>query len=836
MALEASQEYQEMYENYIDAVAAFSGGKNTETFRNLMASGIPAAKQEEILKQAGYTFIKNTDGSYSYIGKPSIDPPASDNALITNSNLQTGTSGTNGGAYYEESFGTEGTGTASGNVKESSIKAFASGAAVVGTKVLGIAGKALSIPMAYSFGLNLGKAVEGALYDADPDFWDEKGMQNLDPDTWGEISTQIPEGPARFAFNLLAGVRTPKETGKPTLTMYADEDAQAYFAKWLVEKGFFASQGEVAEPSEDAKSKYPQYVTPIPLNSYPVKSQGNIGQTNQYTDTYTTSENVVSVSIGGYPASSLTSVFYFSKKNFNVTTTRTLDNTGKVITTTQNASNYSAKDNLYWYQLYTRNAESSDYMLTSEAKSITAIGYLALNASYIEGKTGVYNQPNATIFDPSALTSDSTISDYRSAIREQFPDLYNNRLEYSVAQPDGSTKTYTYIPIPIPDGFYQNTEQPISDPDYTAQGNYNYDGSNMSDTQIASILQWLTNAYPSGDPSGLTDPRGFSGPKTPQNTDNTGEGNTPSFIPVTGKASALYAIYNPTLAQVNSLGAWLWSSDFIDQILKLFSDPMQAIIGLHKVFVTPITGGEQNIKVGYLDSGVSSKVVTEQYVTVDCGTIDCAEYFGNVFDYSPYTNIQIYLPFIGIVDLSTSDVMRSKINVVYHVDVLSGACLAEIKVTRDSYGGTLYQYAGNASVTMPISSGSYIGVISNVVGVAARAVSGFAAGGAVGAVAGGVTGALSAHGGTNVQHSGGFSGNAGAMGIKKPYLIIERPQTEIAENTDTLLGYGSNKYVTLSECVGYTRVKAVHVDKISSATQEEKQEIENALMRGVIIR
>lgn len=841
----ASQAYEEMYQNYIDALAAFSGGTNTETFRNLVSGGLPAYKQEAILKQAGYTFIKNSDGTFAYIGKPTIDPPASDNALITNSNLQTGTSGTNGGAYYEEPFGTEGTGTASGNVKESATKVFRDGAAVAGTKILGVAGKTLSTVMAYQFGLNLGKLVDGALYDANPDFWDEKGMQSLDPDTWGQISSEIDNPAGRFAFNLMAGVRTDESTSKPTLTMYADEDAQAYFAKWLVEKGFFNSGGtsDVSNFKPTVSGYTIDSVLSPPFNGYPISNGEYPSYYNSlkienggeiyayyynyghqgvfisntpftiYVKTFTTSDWEITDFVRVYhePATEQHGEFYYADVSTII------------------YNNNILKDIVPFLSSYN---ETHSGNINSVRSAANIFFYNTTKPSGGNPPSGVHSQQGATIFDPSALTSDSTISDYRTVIRDQFPDLYNNRVEYSVAQPDGSTKTFTYIPIPIADAFNQNVNQPIGDVDTTYQGNYSYDGSNMSDTLISTILNWLTNEKASN----LTDPKDYTGTKTPPNAPDTGSGNTPSFIPVTGKASSLYAIYNPTLAQVNSLGAWLWSSDFIDQILKLFSDPMQAIIGLHKVFVTPITGGEQNIKVGYLDSGVSSKVVTEQYVTIDCGTIDCAEYFGNVFDYSPYTNIQIYLPFIGIVDLSTSDVMRSKINVVYHVDVLSGACLAEIKVLRDSYGGTLYQYAGNASVTMPISSGSYIGVISNVVGVAARAVSGFAAGGAVGAVAGGVTGALSAHGGTSVQHSGGFSGNAGAMGIKKPYLIIERPQTEIAENTDTLLGYGSNKYVTLSECAGYTRVKAVHVDKISSATQEEKQEIENALMRGVIIR
>ena len=252
MALEASQEYQEMFDNYIEAASIGSGyARDSEQFIEMMRQGIPAETMDSYFKSAGMTVIKNSDGSYAYIGRPTIDPPAYDNALSFNSNLQTGTSGTSGGgAYSSSAFSTEGGGTASDNIKAGTTKVFKDGAlAAAGTKVLGVAGKAMSAVMAYNFGLNLGKLVDGALYDADPDFWDEHGMSTLDPDTWGQISSEIDNPAGRFAFNLLAGVRTPKETGKPTLTMYADEDAQAYFAKWLALNGFFTEQEQYTYPT-----------------------------------------------------------------------------------------------------------------------------------------------------------------------------------------------------------------------------------------------------------------------------------------------------------------------------------------------------------------------------------------------------------------------------------------------------------------------------------------------------------------------------------------------------------------------------------------------------------
>ena len=251
---------------------------------------------------------------------------------------------------------------------------------------------------------------------------------------------------------------------------------------------------------------------------------------------------------------------------------------------------------------------------------------------------------------------------------------------------------------------------------------------------------------------------------------------------------------------------------------------MQAIIGLHKVYSPVQTSGQGTIKCGYLDSGVPSKLVSEQYVTVDCGSVDMQEYFGNVFDYPPYTEVSIYLPFIGIRQLDPSDVMRSTISVKYHVDVLTGACLAEVNVQRDAAGGTLYTFSGDAAVRYPVSSGSYMGIVSGLIGVATSIVSGN--------LLPALGGATRLH--TNVDRSGSFTGNSGAMGSKVPYLIISRPQTAMAQNFETLSGYPSNTFTPLSACKGFTQVKYCHVENLN-ATDAEKQEIEQLLKEGVIL-
>ena len=87
-----------------------------------------------------------------------------------------------------------------------------------------------------------------------------------------------------------------------------------------------------------------------------------------------------------------------------------------------------------------------------------------------------------------------------------------------------------------------------------------------------------------------------------------------------------------------------------------------------------------------------------------------------------------------------------------------------------------------------------------------------------------------------MRMSGNISGNAGAMGIRKPYIIVKRPVEVAARNYNDFYGYPANTTGRLSTFSGYTRVKDVHVENISGATAEEKQEIENLLKSGVIVQ
>ena len=224
-----------------------------------------------------------------------------------------------------------------------------------------------------------------------------------------------------------------------------------------------------------------------------------------------------------------------------------------------------------------------------------------------------------------------------------------------------------------------------------------------------------------------------------------------------------------------------------------------------------------------------------KYINMACGAIKINRYFGNILDYAPYTKVQLFLPFIGIVNLDTNEVMNSILNVTYRVDVLTGACLAQISVSRSDYGAVMYTFSGNCAVQLPISGGNYSSIIANTIGIGASIGATLASGGALAPVlvAGAATAVSNSH--LSVAHSGSIGANAGAMGGKTPYLIITRPKPYNANNYNNYYGYPSNLAIKLSSCSGYTRVKDIHLEHISRATDDELNEIESLLKTGVII-
>lgn len=790
------------YQELMIAVSQYYG-VGTDQWAEIEKYGIAAPHLEEILSNIpGVSIVKNANGSIRSFNLSATENITSSAETAVNSNvpatLQTFDVPANTGLHDVIDASGE-------TVKEVTFK---SGLSKAGNFVFGEVAPRVA---AVSAGITLGKTVDKLLYKANPDFWDEHGMETLNPDTWGEIIGTDTLG--HKALNFILGTTPDNKT-----QAYMDENALAYMALYLQQKGVFATgETQVYENDEIKSLNLSEYI------NFPITLSPTLGQTADYrfddkhpnyfhTYVYNTNADRVAIfkSINGLPGavipvSSRPGTYGFTTGSGVLT---------PIPDQNSSLSEHDLNDKTFYYTIMQFNIARSVVGNVNIPKDnifdhIRDIAYAILYGDAITsgGVDGIGSQDGAKNPD---LSNAQTVADTLQALKTQYPQLFENAVTQDVVQPDGTIKTYTYVPVATPD--IDQDGNPISST--SNQAKPEIDPETATENLLKTIAQIIQKVPPTNPP-------------------DIGKGNTPVAVPPTGSASSLYAIYNPTLAQINAFGAWLWSDNFIEQIKKLFNDPMQAIIGLHKVYATPAVSGAQNIKVGYLDSGVSANVVSNQYTTIDCGTVSLPEYFHNVFDYSPYTTVNLYLPFIGIVQLDNADVMRSSIHIVYHVDVLSGACLAEVKVTRDSAGGTLYQYTGNASVTLPISSGSYMGIVSSIASIAGGIAGTIASGGAaLPMIASAAGSALNAR--TKVEHSGSFSGNAGAMGGKIPYLIISRPQIALANEYQKYIGYPANFSTTLGSCSGFTKVVECHLENVS-ATYSELDEIDELLKEGIIV-
>lgn len=429
-------------------------------------------------------------------------------------------------------------------------------------------------------------------------------------------------------------------------------------------------------------------------------------------------------------------------------------------------------------------------------------------------------------------------------LEEGYTEWFHKRQQ--VAQPDKNSENTDsfYMPVTVPNGM--SNADSITSNGYNPQGqdqSYIQSGRMPDNTNIDDVNDDIGEAVKQYNDTDITiesapEPIPETDvnpqyPTTPPTEPSGDSGDTPTVPEIGGlTASGMVSVYNPTKQEIIDFSGWLWSSDFFDNFIRLFANPMDAIIGLHILYATPITGNRENIIVGYLDSEVSSKVVTQQYFKVDCGTISIPEYYGNATDYEPYTTIHIYLPFIGIVPLKTNDVLGKQLHLEYGVDVMTGTCLAILTTLKGDSKITCYTFAGNCAVQIPLSGGNYAQMITSLAGFLVGGVGAIATGNPIMALG---AGASFMHGSVSVQHSGSIGSNAGACGTRTPYVIITRKVAYDAQNYQHYYGFPSNNHVKLGTCKGYTQVKSCHVESIYRATDNEKREMESLLKEGVII-
>lgn len=331
------------------------------------------------------------------------------------------------------------------------------------------------------------------------------------------------------------------------------------------------------------------------------------------------------------------------------------------------------------------------------------------------------------------------------------------------------------------------------------------------------------------------------------NFDNDSDSIQPpddSQYAIDGINSGFITMYNPTEAEIKDFNEYLFVgiTESISTVLKrLIQSPLDYVVSLSMIHLTPNTSTSETIKFCGLSTGVSAKRVTKQVQIVDCGSVKVGSRYGTALDYGGYSKCKIYVPYCGIFPLSIDDVMESTISAEYHVDLLTGNCVFYLTIKRpkrstldiNNLDSVLYQFTGNCINSLPISATDWRGLFQGTCSIAAgisELATGNVAAGAAG-VANGVMGMK-----PDVVKSGNLATTFGYLGIQKPYLIFEWPVQSKPSYFGAYRGYPSNAYFQLKDMTGYTEVDDTTFWSMNiHGTDEEMNEIIDLVTNGIYI-
>ena len=253
--------------------------------------------------------------------------------------------------------------------------------------------------------------------------------------------------------------------------------------------------------------------------------------------------------------------------------------------------------------------------------------------------------------------------------------------------------------------------------------------------------------------------------------------------PVTNKRTNFYTVYAPTDENMKKIN----STVFIDN-----NDVISKFISYKKFWCNIPTDGIAKMKAGNYNFNFEAPVVHGNIIDVDCGSVTVEELHHSLLDYSPFSRLTIYLPFIGFMDLDDKMVMGKAVRVNYRVDVLSGRCLAEVYTMIDDITEScIASYAGTIASDEPLSQGQ-------------------------------------------VNYKGGYElMTSMQLGELTPFILVNT-QVPLDSGSVNLDGLPVEEVKRVGDCTGYIKYSFINASGCSG-TDAEKTEIENLLKSGINI-
>ena len=299
----------------------------------------------------------------------------------------------------------------------------------------------------------------------------------------------------------------------------------------------------------------------------------------------------------------------------------------------------------------------------------------------------------------------------------------------------------------------------------------------------------------------------------------------------TGDVSAgigvLTSTFKMTKERLIQLGQFLWGSNIFDKFSLVNNNPIENIISCKSIPINT-DGANQEIVLGNVATGVNGEKISINFAKQTIGSIAINEHYHNFLDYAPYTNVILYLPYIGFKELDTTLVMNKTLQVIYTVDAITGGCLAQVYVNSVR----LYEFTGNVGIDIPITASNRAQVEAGYIQAGVGATTS-ALGGNVGSA---VTSLLNS---ATSQYHYSSTGNPSPMCVASTnrtcYVIIDRPNYQNLKAFNHTRGRKCYLSKTISTLKGFTICDS-NIDLSGiNATQSELEELKEILSNGFYV-
>ena len=299
----------------------------------------------------------------------------------------------------------------------------------------------------------------------------------------------------------------------------------------------------------------------------------------------------------------------------------------------------------------------------------------------------------------------------------------------------------------------------------------------------------------------------------------------------TGDVSAgigvLTSTFKMTKERLVQLGQFLWGANIFDKFSLVNNNPIENIISCKSIPINT-DGANQEIVLGNVATGVNGEKISNNFAKQTIGSIAITEHYHNFLDYAPYTNVILYLPYIGFKELDTTLVMNKTLKIIYTVDAITGGCLAQVYVNNVR----LYEFTGNVGIDIPITASNRAQVEAGYIqaGVGATA---SALGGNIGSA---VTSLLNS---ATSQYHYSSTGNPSPMCVASTnrtcYVILDRPNYQNLKAFNHTRGRKCYLSKTISTLKGFTICDS-NIDLSGiNATQSELEELKEILSSGFYV-